>query len=36
MNSTILDKKYFVLDCVGDFWYNKYGIMIIGGSQNAI
>jgi hypothetical protein len=21
---------------VGDFWYNKYGIIIMGGSQNAI
>jgi len=29
-------KKIFVLDGVGDFWYNKYGIIIMGGSQNAI
>jgi len=34
--STILVKKFFVLDGVGDFWYNKYGIIIMGGSQNAI
>ena len=29
-------KKYFSLDDVGDFWYNMYDKINMGGSQNAI
>ena len=29
--------KFFrAIDTAGDFWYNEYGIIIMGGSKNAI
>ena len=28
--------KFFALDDEGDFWYNRYSIINMGGAQNAI
>lgn len=32
----VLIISFSIIDGTGDFWYNEYGIINMGGSQNAI